>query len=94
MWHRRRLFAGGRRNDTPGMAEDEAWRGTGSGPIREPHEPPVGGSAWEVSIEGRHDADRIRDQVRRGANIGDTVGDGDGRLSSPSRCWWSINGPN
>ncbi|MHA4853309.1 LURP-one-related/scramblase family protein [Rhodococcus sp. MSC1_016] len=33
-----------------------------------------------MSIEGRHDADRIRDQVRRGTNIGDPVGGGGGTL--------------
>lgn len=78
--HRRRLFGGGRRNYTQVMAEVEP--GGDSDPDRSasPHEPPGEGSAWEVSIEGRHDPDRIRDQVRRGANIGDPVGGGGGTL--------------
>ena len=45
------------------------------------HDPSSAGSAWEFAIEGRRDdPDRIREQVRRGANIADAVGGGGGTL--------------
>ncbi|ANS31181.1 scramblase family protein [Rhodococcus opacus] len=77
---RRRLFGGGRQFYTQMMPEVEP--GGNPDPDRSAGKPgrSSGGSAWEFGIEGRHDPDRIRDQVRRGANIDDPVGGGGGTL--------------